>query len=326
MGLQIQVTGDSEYGRYIKLLLAGQPGSGKTLLSSTAPHPFYADVEGRLMSVASRHVPFTRIRSSQDLLQLKELLEQPADVRERLLGHKVETVIIDTVDELARIIVRERLKAQKKDQLAPADWGWFGDQLREILRAFRSLDMHVIFACHTKAKEDSETGRQIYVPSIQGAVGGEIAEYVDLALVLKARQVTQVVGNESKKTLVRYIQTTPDTNYEWIKDHSGKLPPEFPVNFTDDFQRIYDLVYGDLEPAPAGQLGSSEVAATPVVEDSGTAEASLEVPSEKIESSDPAAACEVCGADVSANQADLCRLKRVPVACKDHMKVPVKSR
>lgn len=256
--LSIQVTGDADYGRYIKVLFCGDPGSGKTLISSTFPNPIYASAEGGLMSIAERKLPFIKIIESEQLLRLRNAMEEPPNVRAAFVGRPVDTVVIDTIDEIARILVRERLEQNKKDAMAIADWGWLGDQLRAIVRSFRNLDMHVVFTCHLKSTEDSETGRMFFKPAIQGAVGDEIAGYVDLALLLRAQPVVRPVNGEAVRTTVRYLQTTPDLNFPWVKDRSGKLPAELEINFRDDFSRINDLIFGGLD-------SSAHVAAPPPV-------------------------------------------------------------
>lgn len=145
--MRVMRTGNKEYGRYIKVLLCGDPGAGKTLLSSTFPDPLYASAEGGMMSVAGRGLPYVEIRSSEELLQLKNVLDQEKPVREQMLAQAmgsdqpipVQTIVIDTIDQISRILQDERKTANKKDALAIADWGWLGDQMRAIISGFRNL-------------------------------------------------------------------------------------------------------------------------------------------------------------------------------------------
>lgn len=43
--MKIRRTGADDYGKYVKALICGEPGSGKTLISSTFPNPLYASAE-----------------------------------------------------------------------------------------------------------------------------------------------------------------------------------------------------------------------------------------------------------------------------------------
>lgn len=131
-----------------------------------------------------------------------------------------------------------------------ADWGYLGDTLRSMLRGFRNLPMHVLLNVHLKASEDSETGRVFWKPSIQGSVGDEIAAYVDESFFMVARPMTDPKTGE--RIISRHLQTFPDASHDWVKDHSGTLPQEFPVDFQTDYERLSQLIFGDI-PASASQ-------------------------------------------------------------------------
>jgi hypothetical protein len=246
MALSVKRTGADDYGRFTKALIVGEPGSGKTLISSTWKNPIYASAEGGLMSVADRNVPYVEIKSSKDLLQLKGQLDQAPEVREKVFGFPIDTVIIDTIDEVQKILIKERLEETRQDSMKMQDWGWLAEQMKAIVTGFRNMPLHVVFTCHIKDKDDQETGQSWTTPGLQGAIGNDIAAYVDFSLLLKTSTLTDVVDGKAQKRIIRVLQTYRDARNPWIKDRSGKLPSELVVNFEDDFQRIYDLVYGNL--------------------------------------------------------------------------------
>lgn len=237
--------------RTIKLLVAGQFGAGKTRTASTWPDVVYADAEGRMLSVQDRNPRKVTIASMADLDELKAMLDQAPDVRAQLFRGPVRTVVIDTVDEVARIVIRERLRAERQESMRIQDWGYLGDTLRNFVRGYRNLrDLNVIFNVHVRSSEDSETGRVEYQPAIQGAMGGELAGYVDEAFLIVARPSVDPATGE--RVVARYFQTYPDSQYPWLKDHSGALPMELPVNFEDDYARLSAFVFGALDaPTPA---------------------------------------------------------------------------
>lgn len=258
MGLTIRRTGASDYGRYMKVMIGGDPGAGKTLLSSQWPNAFYASAEGGLMSIAKKNIPYTNIREMSELLSLKVALDNDAETREELLGFPVETLVVDTIDEVQRIMIRERLADQRRDTLQLQDWGYIGEQMAAVVRGFRNLDMHVIFTCHLKEVTDSDSGRVSYKPQMQGQYADQIAAQVDLALLLKSYTTNGIVDSKPVKITHRILQTCPDNNHLWIKDRSGKLPAEFPVTFTDDFAKINELIFGD-PPLPEGEVSEITV-------------------------------------------------------------------
>lgn len=244
MGIEIFTTGSEDYGQYMKVLICGAPGSGKTLISSTFPNAFYASAEGGLMSVARRRVRGTNIRSSKDLQEVKSALDQPESVRAEMFGGPVDTVVIDTVDEIQRLLHKERMTAKRLESFDQASWGWLGEQMRAILRGFRNLEMNVVFTCHLKETVDQSTGQVFFKPALQGAVGDEIAQYMDLALLLRTELGTRIVGNTTERFEKRFLQTYKDSQHDWIKDRSGQLPGEVEVNFEDDYERLNAAIFG----------------------------------------------------------------------------------
>lgn len=244
--MKIRRTGAAEYGRYVKALICGSPGAGKTLVSSTFPDVLYAAAEGGLMSVADRDVAYVPIESSRDLLSLKKSLDQTPEVIESTFGFPIRTIVVDTIDEVQKIFVRERLAESRQETLKMQDWGWLGEVMSSVMAGFRNLNMNVIFTCHTKEVSDEESGRLYFRPNLQGQAAEAVTACFDLNLLIKTATKTETVDNKAIKVVTRYFQTVPDNNHSWIKDHSGKLPAEFPVNFEDDYQRMYDLIYGSM--------------------------------------------------------------------------------
>lgn len=244
MGLQLKRTGSAEYGQYMKVLICGSPGSGKTRLSSTFPNPLYASAEGGLMSIADRSVPYLEIKTSTDLQGVKAVCDQDPGVRKEILGVQVDTIVIDTIDEIQRILIKERLEETKKESMTLPDWGWMGEQMQALIRGFRNLDMNVVMTCHLKESTDSESGRMWFEPALQGAIGKQIPAFVDLALLLKTVSQTVVQDGTAVKKTGRFLISAPDVHHEWVKDRSGKLPAEMVVDFETDFARMHEAIYG----------------------------------------------------------------------------------
>lgn len=265
MPLKIKRAGADEYGRTLKLLLAGDPGSGKTRLSSTFPNVFYANADAGMMSVVDRQVPFVDVDSTETLTQLLMALRQTPKQRQQILGAPVSTVVLDTVDSIQKILIEERKREQKKDALAISDWGWLGDQLRVLIRNFRNLDMNVVFTVHLKAVEDSETGQTFIKPGLQGQMGDELAAYMDVCGLLKASPTTIVKDGKQIRVLQRLLQTGPDARHPWLKDRSGKLPVDFDVDLTTDGPKLLKIIYGGAPAAPSEATDAKAAAPEPKV-------------------------------------------------------------
>jgi hypothetical protein len=263
MPLTIKRAGADEYGRTLKALIAGDPGSGKTRLSSTFPNVFYANADAGMMSVVDRQVPFVDVDSTETLVQLIQALRQTPKQRQSILGAPVSTIVVDTLDSIQKILIEERKREQKKDALAIADWGWLGDQLRVLVRNFRNLDMNVIFTVHLKSAEDGETGQTFIKPGLQGAMGDEIPAYMDVCGLLKATPITVVQDGRQVRVLQRLLQTGPDARHPWLKDRSGKLPVDLDVDLNQDGPRLLKLIYGGAPSAPSETITEAEAEAPP---------------------------------------------------------------
>lgn len=274
--LNIQRTSSANIDRHIKALICGNPGSGKTLIASTFPDPFYLTTEGLLMSIADRDIPYHKLGTIDELLTTIRMLEQPPRVRSQQFGFPVNTIVVDTIDDVSRMVMRERLRNEHRDQAQIADYGWLKGQMNGIVTALRNLDINVVMTCHLKSKEVG--GVTQFLPDIEGGFAEQLAGYVDLAVVLRSSLTSKVVGQNTVRDIHRFMQTIPDPTIDFIKDHSGKLPHEFPINFEDDYERLATIIYGKPQALPdlAVAEPATEVRTAPVVEPEPPAEGTLE--------------------------------------------------
>lgn len=253
MAVRMRRIGDiydpSKAGHVLKVLVVGPPGAGKTRFAATFPNPVFLDMEGRLLSIRERtDIPVFSITSIGDLEEVYAMLHQEPRVRRNLLdGYDVQTVVLDTVDEMVKIMIKERITQERLEAPRIQDYQYFADKGRSIMRSFRNLPgLNVIFNCHLRDSKDEESGRVEKRPDIPGALGNEIAAFVDEAWLMTARPMTDPATGD--RVLRRYLQTIPDIAHDWVKDHSGVMPQEFAVNFEDDYARISSLIFGQASP------------------------------------------------------------------------------
>lgn len=238
MALVIKKTGKSEYGQYIKMFVYGQPGSGKTLFSSTAKDVIVGNIDGGLMTLHSRGVDYADIATPEDAHELLMHLRQP--------NHGYKTVVIDTLDELQKVFIAARLKKERKEQMALQDWGYLGEQMQKVLRAYRALPMNVIFLCHSSTDTDQDNGGLIERPLLQGAIKDQVAGFFDLVTYIQASTVKE--GEE--ENVVRVLRFQPNPKYPILKDRSGKMPGFYKLNLQTDFDDIHELIYGNVDDIP----------------------------------------------------------------------------
>lgn len=240
--------------RFMKALITGQPGSGKSLMSgSSFPDPFFLTTEGLMMSLeaAGHDVPYVKITSLDDVLNAVDILRQAPSRIEDMLGFPVWTVVVDTIDDLADMIMRQRLKEQGRTATSRDDYGWLRKELMALTAAFRNLNMNVIFTCHLKDKEVG--GISTYVPGIEGSFSDKIAEYFNIVGVIRVDEENEIVDGKLVKKSKRILQVHQDAQFQFLKDHSFKIPQDFEINFEDDYQRLSTLIWGEVP--DLGNLG-----------------------------------------------------------------------
>lgn len=312
--LDIRRTSSANIDRFIKALICGEPGTGKTLISSTFPDPFYVTTEGLMMSVADRDVPYHKLKSEDELYQIILMLQQAPAVRAKQFGFPVKTVVIDTIDDLSTMLLKGRMKRENHDSAQLQDYGWLKDQMTHIVTALRNLEMNVVMTCHLKTQEVN--GLTTFVPAIEGSFSQKIAGFVDLAVVLQTKLGTKVIGTDTVKVVERYMQTTQDHQHKFIKDHSNKLPSEFMVNFEDDYERMATLIYGK---APDLLAPEEETVSEPETEEAEPEDSPVEeeVPEEgTLLAATGRFECENCGTKFDdEDQHDRCKIKGWPILC-----------
>lgn len=242
MAFEVTTTGSQQHTN-LSLLVVGPPGIGKTPFALTSPKPFLLNAEAGVASVSHLNANMAPVDSTKVLLEIRNTLALPTDERNDRLGFEVGTVVLDTIDEMQRIMIHERLQATRKTEMGPGDWGWLADEMGALARGFRSLDMNVIFVCHTKTQQEGETGEIRYVPDMSGAFGHQLPAAVDV--VGRIERAAVLDENEEAATK-HFFVSGYDRHYDWLKNR-GKLPDSIELNFEDDYQRIHDTFFEGIE-------------------------------------------------------------------------------
>lgn len=163
------ITTVDESGWYIKGLIYGQPGAGKTYLGCTMPEPIILLTEGdvarptilRAQKDLGKKVPIWPIASVKDLEQAYLYLRNG--------DHSFKSVVLDSITDMNRIVMEEAVgsaKARKAehdpDLLDIKDWNRVDQRMRKILRSFRDLDMHVLMLALAGEVMEGITGPALY--------------------------------------------------------------------------------------------------------------------------------------------------------------------
>jgi len=253
----VNISGKDEFPNYARVLLVGQPGVGKTFAASSFPNPIWVNAACGLPTLASiGKFPYVNYGTENDLFTLKEFLD--SDRVESVLGRKVETLVIDSVDELQRLLLVERLKNERRTETKLDDWGWLNSRLHAILAGLGQLDLNIVLISHTK---EVNVGEDVIIkPAIAGQFCEHIHEYVDMSLMMHARSVSdqsvddiEILGMKTTATLAahtdisvdRWIVTGPQVEAEWVNDKTGNLPNVIDLSESNFFDVIKSALSAD---------------------------------------------------------------------------------
>lgn len=173
---------------YVRALLYGKNGKGKTRIAATAPKPLLLDIneEG---TTSIRHFDGVKVLPIKTWEQLDWAYWYLREAK-----HGFESVILDTLTQAAKLCMNQVLDlAEDRDPNRPPktpaqrDWGAVTQMMKEPIFNFRNLPMNVIFVCQERvdrgANSDEDEGGEIrprVVPDLSPAIRGDALAAVDI--------------------------------------------------------------------------------------------------------------------------------------------------
>lgn len=214
--MALTITSSKTELKYVKCVVYGDSGNGKTFLCSTAPRPIIISAEDGLLSVSDFDLPVIKVKSLREAEQaFKMAKDGPYD-----------TICLDSLSELAELILEE-YKPQEKDPRKA--YLKMGEDLTRFLRKVRGLEKNVVILVKLGTLTDEFTETTVHAPGTPGkAFTQSLPYFFDLVLCLRV----DIKGK-------RYIQTQPDLQYK-AKDRSNKLNVKEEANLTTIFNKILE--------------------------------------------------------------------------------------
>lgn len=206
MAIQLKRTNDT--GKvFVKTLVYGQAGSGKTTLISSLPDPIILSAEGGLLSISQFDIPFIEISSMAELKDAYTWLTSSDEAK------GFQSVAIDSISEIAEVVLSAEKKATKDPRQA---YGALQDQMGEIIRGFRDIPNRHVYMSAKVEKTQDEMGRVLYGPSMPGTKLGQMLPYFfDEVLALRVEKDDEGIPQ-------RALMTDSDGLWQ-AKDRSGRL-------------------------------------------------------------------------------------------------------
>jgi phage nucleotide-binding protein len=206
MAIKLKSTG-SLAANGVKLLVYGQAGAGKTTLIKTLPNVIVLSAEGGLLSIQDANLPYIEIGSMEDLREAFTWCKESQEAA------GFESVVLDSISEVAEVVLHEELKRQKDGRAA---YGEMNTTMQDLIRAFRDLPNKHVFMTAKLEKSADEMGRILYNPGMPGkSLTQGLPYFFDEVLALR-------VEKDAEGTTQRALMC--DSDGLWLaKDRSGKL-------------------------------------------------------------------------------------------------------
>jgi phage nucleotide-binding protein len=204
------------------MLVYGEPGVGKTRLAGSADEVpelrkvLFVDVEGGTYTLraSSPHVDVIRVKTWRQVQDIYDALFAG--------GHGYSTVVIDSLTETQKFNMSEVMAkllmedpGRDPDIAGMREWGKNIEQIRRFVRAFRDLEMNVIFTALAKSDKNARTGVITKKPYMSGKLADEVAGFLDIVMYMYMKEL----DGEQKRLLL-----TGATDEYVAKDRSAKLP------------------------------------------------------------------------------------------------------
>ncbi len=208
--------------RYLKALIYGNYGVGKTTLAASANdvpsmrHIIMINAESGDMSIEDHEdLDAITVQDFRTLGQINEFLRQHCTARDagdvdRLrtmeavlkgveeeeieVPRQYKTCIIDSLSELEAYCFNQLLgittETRLDEETQSAEWTEYkknNTMMLRVVRAFRDLPMNVIFTCGEKYTQD-ETKKFKYVPAMTGQLSKKIQGFMDMVGYYKQGQ------------------------------------------------------------------------------------------------------------------------------------------
>ena len=217
----------------IKAVIYGAEGIGKTTLASKMPDAVFFDLEGGTNRLDVKRV-------SKRFATFEEFITALADVAQM----DVKTIVIDTVDALEMLIIKDVCRRYKKDGIESFGYGkgytYVGEDMKRFLEACDGIvarGINVTLLAHAKISKfeqpDEMGAYDRWSMKLTKMSAPLVKEWADLLLFCNFK-TTVVTTDDKKKKVTGGERVMYSAHHScWDAKNRFDLPEEMPLNFSE---------------------------------------------------------------------------------------------
>lgn len=174
--------------KHLKMLIIGDPGSGKTTFAASAPNNLIVDVEKGTAVLVGTEYEDTKALEYKSFFQLEKLIEKLGE------DHfpEIETVTIDSLSELAKRGLEELTEGKfvntggTSNRYVPEteDYSQNNERIRRIVSGLRDLERNLVCISHVREQVDKKTGLTIKRADFSERLAGTMNGIFDIVGLL----------------------------------------------------------------------------------------------------------------------------------------------
>lgn len=237
---------------FIKIVIYGKQGAGKTTIASTFPKPLILlDVKenGWIGIKDVKGIDPVSIKTWKEFEEAYWYLQENPD------GYK--TVVIDTASALQDLVLkyiadkkhvklREGVKYGDFGTLSKRDWAEVSSLLKPFITQFRDLDMNVVFLAHEKVfnveEDDSAEGID---PSVGPKLMQSVASTMNAAVDIIGQAFIREKKKEGAKSQMQYCLRVGPHPYYLTKVRKPKDVEVEPILVDPEYDDLINLTKGE---------------------------------------------------------------------------------